>query len=206
MKSILVGLFSLAAFSTTAQTTIPLQRLIGNHSLPAVTLTALKPEWKESLASQIPTESNAPYYESEIKFTADVDRAQLDANAAYYFEKEFGSKSVVIETKKHNYTGYGMYLFTADKKIGAPGIYKVYYTVNIKVKGKKCFVTMSDFKLENQHSQVSFQFLVNSAKQNDTKSLSILSMFHKNNQSELTRALSSLTNREHSDYATASLK
>ena len=200
MKSILVGLFSFAAFAATAQTTTT-----NHHSTPA-TQVAEQSEWESSLASDIPTSSNLPYYDTSLKFTADVDRAQLDANAAYYFEKEFGSKSVVIETKKHNYTGYGMYLFASDKKIGTPGIYKVYYTINIQVKGKKCYVTMSDFKMENQHSPVSFQYLVNNAKNNDTKSITVLSLFHRNNTEEMSKALSSITSREHSDYATASLR
>jgi hypothetical protein len=206
MKSILVGLFSLAALTASAQTPTPIQRLAGKHNLPPVTLSATKLEWEGSLASQIPVESNAPYYDTAIQYTADIDRAQIDANAAYYFEKEFGSKSVVIETKKHNYKGYGMYLFAADKKIGTPGIYKVYYTINIKVRGKKCDVTMSDFKMENQHSQVSFQYLVNTAMQNDAKSITILSLFHRNNKAEIGKALSSMSASQHSDYATASLR
>ncbi len=206
MKSILLGLFSFAALSTTAQTTISTQKLAGNHQLPTVTLKAQKLEWEGSLAASIPTSSNTPYYDTAIRFTADLDKEQLAANATYYFEKEFGSKSVVIENKKHNYTGHGMYLFATDKKLGNPGVYKVYYTINVQVKGKKCLVSMSDFKLENQHSQVSFQYLVNTAKNNDAKSITVLSLFHKYNQDELAKALVSINAKDHSDYATASLR
>ncbi len=208
MKLLLIALLSLPVLSVSAQNNNREEKTVARHILPDVTLTAPKldkeEEWKKSVASHIPLKAHTPYYDTVVRFSDELTRDDMEANAVHYFTKIFNSRSYRLETEKHNYTGYGNYLFCADKRIGATALYKVYYRVDITVKGNKYYVDMYDFTLENQHAEVSFAYLMKNAKDNDLSAKKILEQFHNINQQEMKKIYASMSGADRSGPATAS--
>jgi len=201
-------LVAFPVFNMTAQTRQPAKSVNVKKTLPDITFTGhvdKKAEWLKSTASHIPLKGREPYYDTVVKYTDNFTREDMDHNAVYYFKKMFGSKMLKLESEKHSYTGYGVYVFSADKRNAAPGMYKVYYTVDITVKGCKYYVDMHDFKMENQHAEVSFFNLLSSAKENDAKSKEILAMFHTNNEYEIHRIYDVMSSKSYLRQSTVSV-
>ena len=146
--------------------------------------------------SEVPLDGGSAYYDSTIEYGKTVSRETLESNAAWYFEHLFTSKAYRLETHKHNYTGYGAYFFCADKNEGVTAVYKVNYRATITVKNNYYKVTLSEFAIENQHTEVSFDFLMNRAKDNDSKAKSILALFHQTNKDELKKIYDTMNKKE----------
>ena len=81
--------------------------------------------WKETAASHIPLDGNLPYYDSLVMPNENFDRAKLEENATYYFEKLFGSVSVKSDGEHHKYAGYGTYIFSISRSIEPAYLYQV---------------------------------------------------------------------------------
>jgi hypothetical protein len=204
MKFFLLFFMISPAIAAVAQNKLTAANLNGNNAAPGVLPPQKidkKGEWLKTVASRIPLKSHLPYYDSTVEYGDPLTREDAELNAQYYFERVFGSKAYRLETHKHNYTGYGSYLFCADRKEGFTALYKVYYRVTISVKNGRYNVEMNDFTLENQHNEVSFDYLMNRAKDNDQKAKDILACFHVNNQEQLKKVYNTMAAKDRESTA-----
>ncbi|NDC39988.1 MAG: hypothetical protein EBZ77_00285 [Chitinophagia bacterium] len=150
-----------------------------NKTAPVPVANANGPQWEGSAAAAIPMSNALPKYDSLMAFGDTYDRNQLDGNAQQYFTKTFNSRDVKVH--KHKYAVTGMYMFCADRTAGAAGMFQVNYNLEVTISRDEMSVAMSDFRIKNQNTEVSMTYLLARAKENDGRSLKILSYFHNNN-------------------------
>jgi|GEM_PF-1200167 len=201
-----VLLLVLPTLGMQAQTRMPAKGEPVKTMLPDVTFTGKtdkRAEWLKSVASHIPLKGRIPFYDTVVHFKGIFSRDDMDHNAEYYFRKMFSSKSLKLDEGGHNFTGYGVYVFSSDRKNAFCNMYKVYYTLDISIKNGHYSVEMHDFKLENQHSEVSFEHLMTLAKDNDSKAKEILAQFHNNNEYEMKRIYGAMSSKENLSRVTA---
>lgn len=145
--------------------------------------------WENAPFAAMLRSSKMPEYDSVINFEGIYETADVNENTKNFFSKVFNSRTVTMNTRKHQYSGEGRFIFCVDKKTGMGGIYNVYYTFKVGVKHNKIVVNISDFVIKNQNVEVSFAYLANRAKNNDAAALKVLSFFHNNNLLEINKLM-----------------
>jgi hypothetical protein len=146
-------------------------------------------EFPNSPAANIPLSGHFANYDTSLVFDEHFDRNEVQRNTDLYFSKVFNSRSVEVNKKRNRFKGEGVYLFCADKRGGAASMYQVSYELEVAVLSGKVEVNLNNFKIKNQNLEVSFQYLLTRAMDNDQNAIRILSFFHNNNLKEMNNVL-----------------